>query len=428
MSFRVTSKKPLSVLKIGEECFRKAFMLSPAPTSISTISNGCYIDVNESALRLLGYTRPEVIGKSAKNLSIWNNPRDRSRFISKLLKKGSLFNEPVQLRTKYGQIKDVLCSCEVLTVNNEKAILALLLDVTEHKKMEKALRESERRLGDLIDFLPDATFAIDIEGKVIAWNRAIEDMLEAKKEFMLGKGDYEYALPFYGKRRPMLIDSVLKNKRIDQYYEFVNRKRGKLIIAESWVCSKGRNIYLWGIASPLYSSDGKIAGAIESVRDITERKRYEDDLRKRENELEAKARELKEMNAALKVLLKQRENDRKELEENILTNIKLLISPGIELLKSQLKAEKNIQYISALESGLNQIASPFARTLSTRYSVLTNREIQVAKLIRGEKTTKEIAEFLNISQSAVNMHRYRIRQKLGIKKRHNLRAFLSSLK
>ncbi len=421
-------KQSKNELMLSEERFYKAFRSSPAPTFISTPSEGRYIDVNESGLRLLGYSRDELIGRTVRDLRVWKDPGTRDLFVQKLLKRGSLGEEPIRLRTKYGEIKEVLWSCEIITLNDEKAVLSFLFDISERRKMEEALRESEQRLADIIDFLPDATFAINLQGRVIAWNRAIADMTGAQTDDMLGKGNHEYALPFYRKRRPMLIDFVLKpNRTIEKGYDFIIRAHGRLRIAEAWVCTNGKKAYLWGKASPLYDSKGKIAGAIESVRDITDRKRFEDAIRKREAELETKARELEDMNAALRVLLKQRENDRKEVEQKILSNVKFLISPNIERLKSKLKSEKDHHYISALESSLNDMISPFARTLSTRYSNLTNREIQVSNLIREGKTTKEIAGFLRISESAVNMHRYRVRQKLGIAKGHSLSAFLSNL-
>ena len=77
------------------------------------------------------------------------------------------------------------------------------------KQAEKDLRESEKRLTDIINFLPDATFAIDREGRVIAWNRAMERMTGVKSPEILGKGDHEYAVPFYRERRPTLVDLVL---------------------------------------------------------------------------------------------------------------------------------------------------------------------------------------------------------------------------
>lgn len=301
-------------------------------------------------------------------------------------------------------------------------------DRTECEKAEEALIESERRLKDIIDFLPDATFAINLEGKVIVWNRAVEEMTGVKAENILGKTDYEYALPFYGKRRPVMVDLVLKpDQKIERNYEKITKMQGDLLLAEVSTTVAGRKAFLWGKASPLYDSKGIIVGAIETIRDITDRKQYVDTIKKREIELEAKTHELEDMNIALRVMLRQRESDRKEFEEKILANTKVLILPHIEKLKAQIKSGKIQNHINILESNLKEIVSPFVRTLSVTYSNLTNREIQIANLIKDEKTTKEISQILNISESAVNIHRYRIRQKLNINKQRNLRAFLSGL-
>jgi PAS domain S-box-containing protein len=152
-------------------------------------------------------------------------------------------------------------------------------DITDRHRQEELLRESERRLLQIIDFLPDATFAIDLDGKVIAWNRAIEEMTGVKAEAMLGQGEHEYSLPFYGIRRPILIDLVFKSdEEIQQKYFFV-RKEGACLLAEADVPVQGEDRVLWGIARPLFDSKGKIVGAIESIRDITERKQAESAIR-----------------------------------------------------------------------------------------------------------------------------------------------------
>jgi len=147
------------------------------------------------------------------------------------------------------------------------------------KEAEQALRESERRLASIIDFLPDATFAIDRNGKVIAWNRAIEEMTHVPAEWMLGRGDHAYAVPFYGEARPILVDLIFKDDaEIGAYYRSIRRK-GKQLIAES-VSSKlpgGKETYLWIVAAPLYDSSGQLIGSIESIRDITELRQARDE-------------------------------------------------------------------------------------------------------------------------------------------------------
>ncbi|MGO9690822.1 MAG: PAS domain S-box protein [Syntrophobacteraceae bacterium] len=159
----------------------------------------------------------------------------------------------------------------------------LAWDITERKQAEDALKESQQRLSDIIDFLPDATFVIDKEGKVIAWNRAMQEMMGIGATAMLGKGDYEYALPLYGERIPILIDLVLDpEKEREAKYLTLEKKEGVLAAHAYMPDLRGRQAYLFGTASALYDSRGNVVGAIESMRDITERKLMEETVAKAE--------------------------------------------------------------------------------------------------------------------------------------------------
>ncbi|MDD2754252.1 MAG: PAS domain S-box protein [Methanothrix sp.] len=170
-------------------------------------------------------------------------------------------------------------------------------DITKYRHAEEALRESEQRLADIIDFLPDATFAVDREGKVIAWNRAIEEMTGVLKAEMIGKGNYDYSVPFYGKHRPILIDLIfMDRKTIEDKYYFILRK-GDQLIAETFIpmLNGKEGVFLWGIASPLYDHSGGIVGAIESIRDITRYKQFEDDLKNTNLQLETASKHVQKM-------------------------------------------------------------------------------------------------------------------------------------
>jgi PAS domain S-box-containing protein len=141
------------------------------------------------------------------------------------------------------------------------------------RRAEEELRESRKRLADIIDFLPDAVFAIDREGRVIAWNRAIEEMTGVSADEMIGKGDREYSIPFYGDRRPILIDYILsQDETIPNHYSLITRDRDVLIAETDLPHPRGERRILFGKASPLYDENGKIVGAIESIRDITDYK------------------------------------------------------------------------------------------------------------------------------------------------------------
>ena len=143
-------------------------------------------------------------------------------------------------------------------------------DITARKQAEEALKESQQKLADIIDFLPDATFVIDKEEKVIAWNRAMEEMTGINAADMLGKDNYEYSLVFYGERRPLLIDLVLQpDEDIEKRYTRKNKKE-MFLEAETYISSfKGKEAYLFGKANILSDLNGNVVGAIESVRDIT---------------------------------------------------------------------------------------------------------------------------------------------------------------
>ncbi|NMB79872.1 MAG: PAS domain S-box protein, partial [Methanomicrobiales archaeon] len=157
----------------------------------------------------------------------------------------------------------------------------------ERRQAKNALKDSEHRFADIINFLPDATFAIDRAGHVIAWNRAIEEMTGVPATEILGKSDHEYGLPFYGEKRPLLIDLVFSDaEEIRKKYPIVRKNEDKFI-SEIYIprLYGGKGAYLWFIASPLYDAQGTVVGAIESIRDITDRKHAEGALSESEQRL-----------------------------------------------------------------------------------------------------------------------------------------------
>ncbi len=167
-----------------------------------------------------------------------------------------------------------------------------LEDITERKLAEEEARAARQRLLDMIDFLPDATFVVDQNKRVIAWNRAIEEMTGIRKEEIIGKGDYAYALPFYGERVPMLIDLLgTEGSEFGHKYDnFCNK--GDTLYGERFFPAvfDGRGAYLWGKASPLLDSGGNQVGAIESLRDLTDRKQAFEDLLQMQEQLRQAAK------------------------------------------------------------------------------------------------------------------------------------------
>lgn len=135
----------------------------------------------------------------------------------------------------------------------------------------------DRPMLDIVECLPDATFVVDNNRRVIAWNRALEEMTGVSKQEMIGQGDYAYAVPFYGMRRPVLIDLIDEDlDRIDHFYPYISRD-GRTLFMETFIrkLADRENRFLWGTASPLLDKHGNTIGGIESIRDITEYKQAE---------------------------------------------------------------------------------------------------------------------------------------------------------
>jgi PAS domain S-box-containing protein len=398
---------------------------------IYVVQNERFRSINTSAASYAGRKPEELIGEKSDSI-LHPDDRQRVKHDARAMLRGER-SSPHEFRiiTRQGRIRWILETVVSISYEGKPAILGNSMDITERKMAEEALQESEQRLADIIEFLPDATFAIDLEGIIIAWNRATEDLTGMKADKVVGKGNYEHSLPWWGVRRPMLIDLVLKpDFKFEETYTRLLKKEKDLLVAETEVPGiqiMGRNAYLWGKASPLYDGKGNIVGAIEVIRDITERKMAEEAILKRERELEIKSNELEELNTALKVLLKRREEDKNDLEEKLLANVKDLVFPYIEELKKGNMDERRKTFVNILESNLKNILSPFGHRISSKYMNLTDREIQVASLIKEGKSSKEIADLLSVTESAINIYRYRIRKKLGLGKTHNLKAYLSSL-
>lgn len=397
---------------------------------IYVVQDGRFHTINPNAAAYAGYLPEDLIGKKANSIVHPEDVMSARENARQMLQGQRVTPHEFRIITKTGEIRWIMETVTAITLDGRRAILGNSMDITEYKLAEEALRESRRRFGDLIEFLPDATFAIDIEGKLIAWNRAAEELTGVRAKDILGKKDYEYALPYWKKRRPMSINLVLKsNRKYEKTYTVFNRERN-LIIVEVPVPGiqvSGRNAYLWGKASPLYDSKGNVIGAIEVIRDITERKLAEEALIRRERELALKSHELEELNTALKVLLNQRERDKTELEERLLMTVKELVLPYVDALKKKRIDDQGMAAVHILETNLRNILSPFTHRLSSKYSNLTSREVRIANLIKEGKSSKEIADLLNVTPSAVNIYRYRIRKKLGMNSKDNLRTYLSSL-
>ena len=304
-----TRKKVEEALRESERRFRSLFERHRATMLLVDPDSGAILDVNEAAVEFYGFSKAELCAMNISRINQLPVEEITEACRSILERKTNSFSFPHRLRN--GEIRTVDVYSSPIELGGRTVLFSIVHDVTERKraedelaqmnedlqasheqlhqeitvrlKAEAALRESRQELENIIDFLPDATFVINSEGTVIAWNKAIEEVTGIRASDMLGKGDYEYALPFYGERRPILIDVALKSQEeIETKYLYVEKK-GATLIGQTYVPGlkkEGVFPFFFGTASVLRGSDGSIVGAIESMRDFTAIKTAQDELRR----------------------------------------------------------------------------------------------------------------------------------------------------
>lgn len=307
-----------------------------------------------------------------------------------------------------GQLKDQLIKMRQRFAELEELAI-------EHKRVQAALSESEERFRSIFEKSEEAICLIDDQGNYRVVNDAMcrltgvsgQDLIGVHYSTFLDRETHEMMEGYWSRRKG--------GEPVPTVYEFkLIRQDGDVRIVEN--------------VPSVINRDGKPPLTVAMLRDITERKQTEEALRKRESELLLQKSCLEEVNTALKVLLERRELDKSELEENVLSNVKQLVLPYLEKLKSTQLEPYQVTLVSTLESHLTEIVSPFVTELSSKFLNLTPTQIQVANLIKDGKTSKEIASLLNLSENTILSYRYRIRSKLGLKNtKTNLRSYLLSL-
>ena len=206
-------------------------------------------------------------------------------------------------------------------------------------------------------------------------------------------------------------------------------------IRHVWICSKPARISEEGLVTWIgcavdittqKQTENDLKNALDRVKELNQS--LEQRVKERTEELEQKAHRLFELNSALNILLEKREEDKKQLEQNVLKNIQVLIQPLIDNLSMSGLNKIQKGYLDALELFLIEIVSPFSNNINTHYQKLTPSEIRVANLIRQGRSTKVIALLLNTTERAIKHHRRGIRMKLGLThKKINLSSFLATL-
>jgi len=308
---------------------------------------------------------------------------------------------------RHGNVRDVLIT--IASIPHTNKTIASFLDITEQKKMEAALKASEEKYRNIFENAVEGIFQTGINGEILSANPSFSHLFGYKspQEIMRAVKDIRYEIYADESQRNELRRLLDKQGFVRNFEVICRRKDGQRI----WISVNIRAVK---------DNNSKFLFYEGTLVDITERKMIQDDLEK-------KSRSLEETNAALRVLLKQREEDKTDLEEKVLHNIKELVLPYIDKLRAG-QQNRDTVIIDIVESNLNEILSPFIKSMASKYANFTPKEIQIADLMKKGKSTKEISTILNLSPRTIDIHRYNIRRKLNInKKKVNLQSYLLTL-
>jgi len=282
---------------------------------------------------------------------------------------------------------------------------------------EKVLKISEQRCAMILEKIQDGYYEVDLDGNYTFFNEGLLRITGYTREEMLGMNN----------RR--IVDEF-NNREVFRVFHQVYLT-GVPAHAFDWECIRKDGSRRFVEVSVTLKRDihGKPAGFMGISRDITERKKYQAELETKENELRQKNRSLEEANTALNVLMKKVEEQRLTIEETLRNNLNKIALPYLQKAKERNRDKGAAEQLRLLEESLNSIFAPFAHDLAPKFPRLTSTEIDVANFILQGKRTKEIADVLNVTPKAIEVHRNNLRHKLGLTNRKTgLRTHLLSLR
>jgi len=381
---------------------------------IYILQKGRFQIINPIALSFTGYNFDELIGGKSNRI-IHPDDRERVKRYAMTMLSGEL-TDPYEFRiiTKQGEICWVMESVMSAIFKGEPAIVGTAMDITLRKIMGEKWQNSEKLYRAIFENTGTATIIMEEDMTIGLLNSGFEKMTGYRKEEWEGKKKWtEYVAPEDIAR----MKRYHIRRRIDPA-EPPRKYEHDLIDHEGRI----RHVTL---------TVGMIPGtkkSIASFTDITEWKEAEQNLKRRESELQVKSRSLQELNTTLRVLLNERERDQKELADKVYSNIHSFVLPYTHKLRKSHLDPKAKSYVDIIESNLTDIISPFSYKIYSKYRNLSHKEIQIANFIKEGKTSKEIADLLSMSKSAVDISRFRLRNKLGLNKaKVNLRSHLDAL-
>jgi PAS domain S-box-containing protein len=412
MPVDITERKRLeNELSESEERYRAIFEGAAEGIVVADVKTRKFRYVNRAMSRMLGYTEKELVRMGVDDIHPQEALESVISEFEAQAKGDKVLAQGIPCLRKDGMTIYTNVNTTHMVIDGKECNVGFFADVTEHILAEEALRDSEEKWRSLTENSVDFIMTLECDGTLLFVNRTPPGVT---REEVIGTSIFDHFPEKFKQVLRESINRVVETGEPDRHYI-------------EYTSPDGITRHFEGRPAPIIHS-GRVAAIMINATDITEQKLAEQALRERETSLEIQADELQEVNTALRVLLRQRDKDKTELEEKVFLNVRELVMPHVEKLKKSTLDARQKGYLRVLESNLSEIISPFAHRLSSKYSTLTPTEIQMAFLIRDGKSTKEIAGLLNLSGRTVESHRQSIRVKMGIRNRKaNLRSHLLSM-
>ena len=389
-----------------QELFSTVFFLSPIATAITSIENEKIIQVNESFVAFSGYNQDEIIGQSTSALNLWTSDQDREKLLKTLREQNSIHNFNSQVRIASGEIRECLFSAEIIHYNNGPHIISMVIDITDLKRTEEELRESEEKYRMLAENVTDVIWTMDMNLKFLYISPSILQLRGyTVDEAMVQPLACMIVPDSLGEIMTLLTQKL---KMIESGHE---EGWAPIVFEMEQPCKDGTTVWTLNNAKILQDSEKQPVGIIGVTHNITERKNAEEALRKNQVIIESNIKYFENMNIISESVSQSTEVGEmiKRVIEDVFNIFKadrawLLYpcdpdSPTFQVPYEHTKPE----YPGALESGID---SPIDEGIKQIFEDLLSTEEVITYDLSNEsfRTSEPVKKFYMQSQMVIAMH------------------------
>lgn len=302
-------KRAEEAVFVSEQKFAKAFRSSPVGIGVTRVSDGQYLDVNDTLTKALGFRRDELIGRSTLELNLWQDPAERERFFAELAREGTLRDLETEFRTREGKVIIAQCSAEVIEIGGEPCVLSVILDITERKRAEEAVRISEEKFAKAFRSSPVAISVTNLAtAKFHEVNEAMEKFIGYSRDELIGRSTMELGLWQSEDDRRQLIEELSRVGSVRDRELTFRTKQGKWVLCQ--------------FSAELIEVGGEKL-LLSALADITDRRHAEQENRQLIHDLGERVKELTAIHRTARIL-----QDETKSVPQLLQEIVVLLPPA----------------------------------------------------------------------------------------------------